>query len=103
MEEIPIKLRCAACNKLAVNAFRLPCCEQSICENCKDSLLLSSLAMLSKNLRLTLCKAKRPFQKHVLSARTNLSKQSFANQTKPYAQPSKSSLERKKRKGKHRK
>ena len=34
MEEIPIKLRCAACNKLAVNAFRLPCCEQSICENC---------------------------------------------------------------------
>jgi hypothetical protein len=48
MEEIPIKLRCAACNKLAVNAFRLPCCEQSICENCKDSF---SLVCVSNNIR----------------------------------------------------
>lgn len=33
-DEIPIKLRCAICSKLAVNAFRLPCCEQAICEIC---------------------------------------------------------------------
>ncbi|KAI9762236.1 MAG: hypothetical protein M4579_000559 [Chaenotheca gracillima] len=37
-DEIPIKLRCATCNKLAVNAFRLPCCDQSICETCQSSL-----------------------------------------------------------------
>ncbi|KAL4920113.1 hypothetical protein BDW62DRAFT_22749 [Aspergillus aurantiobrunneus] len=37
-DEIPFKLRCAICNKLAVNAFRLPCCEQAICENCQTSL-----------------------------------------------------------------
>lgn len=36
-EEIPIKLRCAVCNKLVVNAFGLPCCDQSICGNCKTS------------------------------------------------------------------
>lgn len=35
-DEIPIKLRCAICSRLAVNAFRLPCCEQAICESlCK--------------------------------------------------------------------
>jgi len=33
-DEIPIKLRCANCSKLAFNAFRLPCCEQAICETC---------------------------------------------------------------------
>ncbi|GME34906.1 hypothetical protein GTA08_BOTSDO00643 [Neofusicoccum parvum] len=37
-EEIPIKLRCAICNKLVVNAFGLPCCDQSICGNCQSSL-----------------------------------------------------------------
>ncbi|KAF3386329.1 hypothetical protein F1880_001669 [Penicillium rolfsii] len=37
-DEIPFKLRCATCNKLAVNAFRLPCCDQSICEPCQASL-----------------------------------------------------------------
>ncbi|KAJ5795938.1 uncharacterized protein N7518_004478 [Penicillium psychrosexuale] len=37
-DEIPFKLRCAMCNKLAVNAFRLPCCDQSICETCQASL-----------------------------------------------------------------
>lgn len=34
-DDIPIKLRCAICSKLAVNAFRLPCCEQAICESCE--------------------------------------------------------------------
>jgi hypothetical protein len=33
--EIPFKLRCAICSNLALNAFRLPCCDQSICESCK--------------------------------------------------------------------
>ncbi|CAG7920208.1 unnamed protein product [Penicillium olsonii] len=37
-DEIPFKLRCAICNSLAVNAFRLPCCDQSICETCQASL-----------------------------------------------------------------
>ncbi|KAJ5585595.1 uncharacterized protein N7459_005395 [Penicillium hispanicum] len=37
-DEIPFKLRCAICSKLAVNAFRLPCCDQSICETCQASL-----------------------------------------------------------------
>jgi hypothetical protein len=37
-EDIPAKLRCAICSKLAVNAFRLPCCEQAICESCQSTL-----------------------------------------------------------------
>ncbi|KFX90621.1 hypothetical protein O988_08104, partial [Pseudogymnoascus sp. VKM F-3808] len=37
-DDIPIKLRCAICSKLALNAFRLPCCEQAICEDCQSSL-----------------------------------------------------------------
>jgi hypothetical protein len=37
-EEIPVKLRCATCSKLALNAFRLPCCEQPICETCQSNL-----------------------------------------------------------------
>ena len=35
IDEIPVKLRCAACDKLAVDAFRMPCCDQSICEECE--------------------------------------------------------------------
>jgi len=37
-DDIPAKLRCAICGKLAVNAFRLPCCEQAICEACASAL-----------------------------------------------------------------
>jgi len=33
-DEIPIKLRCASCNRLTVNAFRLPCCDQNVCGSC---------------------------------------------------------------------
>jgi hypothetical protein len=33
-DDIPFKLRCAICNNLAINAFRLPCCDQAICESC---------------------------------------------------------------------
>lgn len=36
-DDIPHKLRCANCSKLAVNAFRLPCCEQAICDSCMHS------------------------------------------------------------------
>ncbi|KAJ5884408.1 hypothetical protein N7504_011980 [Penicillium tannophilum] len=38
-DDIPMKLRCAICNMLAINAFRLPCCDQSICESCQSSLV----------------------------------------------------------------
>lgn len=38
-DDIPTKLRCAICSKLAVNAFKLPCCEQLIDENCEYLLL----------------------------------------------------------------
>ncbi|KAH6604218.1 hypothetical protein Trco_007664, partial [Trichoderma cornu-damae] len=37
-DDIPHKLRCANCSKLAVNALRLPCCEQAICETCHSNL-----------------------------------------------------------------
>ncbi|KAH9884451.1 hypothetical protein F4778DRAFT_763117 [Xylariomycetidae sp. FL2044] len=37
-EDLPAKLRCAVCSKLAINAFRLPCCETAICENCQSTL-----------------------------------------------------------------
>ncbi|KAL4791534.1 hypothetical protein BDV19DRAFT_370339 [Aspergillus venezuelensis] len=64
-DEIPFKLRCAICNKLAVNAFKLPCCDQAICENCQASLpdtcpvcahtpLSSDLCKPNKALRTTL-------------------------------------------------
>jgi hypothetical protein len=32
---IPSKTRCANCSALAFNAFRLPCCDQNICQDCK--------------------------------------------------------------------
>ncbi|KAI9893719.1 MAG: hypothetical protein M1814_005935 [Vezdaea aestivalis] len=37
-EDIPAKLRCSICNTLALDAFRLLCCSQSICEDCHASL-----------------------------------------------------------------
>lgn len=41
LEEIPIKLRCASCNKLAQEAVKLPCCDQNICSDCKIVLLFT--------------------------------------------------------------
>ncbi|KAK3722262.1 hypothetical protein LTR37_002695 [Vermiconidia calcicola] len=38
VEVVPAKLRCASCNKLAANAVKLPCCDQSICELCSRDL-----------------------------------------------------------------
>ncbi|KAI5840013.1 hypothetical protein DFP73DRAFT_194872 [Morchella snyderi] len=38
LPEIPVKLRCTICSELARGASRLPCCEQSICENCHANL-----------------------------------------------------------------
>ncbi|KAI0166032.1 hypothetical protein GGR57DRAFT_444935 [Xylariaceae sp. FL1272] len=37
-DDLPTKLRCAICSKLAVNAYRLPCCETAICQNCQSTL-----------------------------------------------------------------
>lgn len=34
IDEIPPTLRCGSCSKLSVNAFRLPCCDQRLCEAC---------------------------------------------------------------------
>ncbi|KAG9241818.1 pre-mRNA-splicing factor 38B [Calycina marina] len=36
--EVPAKLRCAICSTLAVNAYRLPCCDQAICARCHSTL-----------------------------------------------------------------
>ncbi|KAK3322564.1 hypothetical protein B0H66DRAFT_208612 [Apodospora peruviana] len=37
-EDIPAKLRCAICSHLAIDTFRLPCCEQAICGGCQSKL-----------------------------------------------------------------
>ncbi|OJD28108.1 hypothetical protein ACJ73_00505 [Blastomyces percursus] len=55
-DEIPFKLRCAICNKLAINAFRLPCCDQAICENCQASLPESCPVCAHTPLSADLCK-----------------------------------------------
>ncbi len=34
VDSIPPKLRCANCNKLAVDAVKLPCCDSNICLPC---------------------------------------------------------------------
>lgn len=36
--EIPVKLRCSMCTKLAINAFKLQCCDQAVCQDCQASL-----------------------------------------------------------------
>ncbi|OAX84904.1 hypothetical protein ACJ72_00726 [Emergomyces africanus] len=55
-DEIPFKLRCAICNKLAINAFRLPCCDQAICENCQALLPESCPVCAHTPLSADLCK-----------------------------------------------
>ena len=35
MDVVPAKLRCGSCNKLAIDALKLPCCAQSICQPCE--------------------------------------------------------------------
>ncbi|KAI9712034.1 MAG: hypothetical protein M1820_001743 [Bogoriella megaspora] len=88
--EIPVKLRCAICNKLAVNAFRLPCCDQSICQNCQASLpeicpvcahepLSSDACSIQKALRLT-CKA---FLRSEVKKRDKSRAESAATSTTP--------------------
>ncbi|KAF2426585.1 hypothetical protein EJ08DRAFT_681196 [Tothia fuscella] len=62
--DIPIKFRCAICGRLALNAVRLPCCDQNICDKCQSTLPVScpicahsplspDLAKPLKTLRLT--------------------------------------------------
>src|ERR1700754_1343132 len=41
-EVVPTKLRCAICDKVAFNAFKLPCCDQNICSNCTSHVTISS-------------------------------------------------------------
>ena len=48
-DDIPFKLRCAICNNLAINAFRLPCCDQAICESCMSSSSHLTLRHLHNN------------------------------------------------------
>ncbi len=94
-DDIPFKLRCAICNKLAVNAFRLPCCDQAICENCKRFTTQSrpySLSWLLQKLQ-----ARHPFRIHVPYARIPRSPPTSANPTKPSEQLSRRSFVRKKR------
>ncbi|KXT00121.1 hypothetical protein AC578_3276 [Pseudocercospora eumusae] len=38
VESIPEKLRCATCNKLAIHAVKLGCCDSTICGECNDAL-----------------------------------------------------------------
>ncbi|EGD95832.1 hypothetical protein TESG_03296 [Trichophyton tonsurans CBS 112818] len=55
-DEIPFKLRCAICSKLAWNAFRLPCCDQAICEGCQTALPSSCPVCDHNPLDAELCK-----------------------------------------------
>ncbi|ROV94694.1 hypothetical protein VSDG_06185 [Cytospora chrysosperma] len=56
-DEVPIKLRCAICSKLAVNAFRTPCCEQmalrSTCPVCEHTPISQDDCKPNKSLRMT--------------------------------------------------
>ncbi|EMC98948.1 hypothetical protein BAUCODRAFT_385972 [Baudoinia panamericana UAMH 10762] len=38
IESIPPKLRCGVCNKLAIDAVKLPCCDTSLCLTCSRDL-----------------------------------------------------------------
>ena len=33
--EVPARLKCTICGQLARDAYKLPCCESSICDQCK--------------------------------------------------------------------
>ena len=35
LDEVPTRLRCVHCNRMALYASKLPCCDQNMCENCK--------------------------------------------------------------------
>ncbi|KAI9782339.1 MAG: hypothetical protein M1839_005212 [Geoglossum umbratile] len=60
--DVPTKLRCAICNKLAVNAFRLPCCDQSICETCQSTLPASCPVCEHTPLSAEDCKPNKPLR-----------------------------------------
>ncbi|KAH0544892.1 hypothetical protein FGG08_000972 [Glutinoglossum americanum] len=60
--DVPTKLRCAICNKLAVNAFRLPCCDQSICESCQSTLPASCPVCEHSPLSAEDCKPNKPLR-----------------------------------------
>ena len=35
LDEVPTRLRCVHCNRMALYASKLPCCDQNMCDNCK--------------------------------------------------------------------
>ncbi|KAH9832678.1 hypothetical protein Tdes44962_MAKER00157 [Teratosphaeria destructans] len=37
-DDIPAKFRCASCNQVAVDAVKLPCCDQAVCYACSQTL-----------------------------------------------------------------
>ncbi|KAF2764530.1 hypothetical protein EJ03DRAFT_281861, partial [Teratosphaeria nubilosa] len=37
-DDIPAKFRCASCNQVAVDAVKLPCCDQAVCNACSQTL-----------------------------------------------------------------
>ncbi|KAL8717333.1 MAG: hypothetical protein Q9225_005408 [Loekoesia sp. 1 TL-2023] len=98
MDDIPVKLRCAACNKLATNAFRTPCCDQSICESCQSTLPQACPICLhepvkaedcrpNKTLRMTI----KAFLKKLMTEREKAQKKQAADKaaaTPAAAQPS---------------
>ncbi|KAI5284366.1 hypothetical protein KEM54_001392, partial [Ascosphaera aggregata] len=55
-DDIPFKLRCAICNQLVINAYRLPCCDQAICAGCQSSLPESCPVCAHTPLAADLCK-----------------------------------------------
>jgi hypothetical protein len=96
-EEIPIKLRCAICPKLAVNAFRLPCCETAICESCK---FLSAVARYCLIIDQTVFQVKQVCRAHVPSANIRHCPPRTASRIRRYAQPFASFCARRRRSGK---
>ncbi|KAL9613320.1 MAG: hypothetical protein Q9167_002142 [Letrouitia subvulpina] len=62
MDDIPVKLRCAACNKLAINAYRTPCCDQAICEVCQSNLPQACPVCLHEPVKAEDCRPNKPLR-----------------------------------------
>ncbi|KAL9047075.1 MAG: hypothetical protein Q9214_000256 [Letrouitia sp. 1 TL-2023] len=62
MDDIPVKLRCAACSKLATNAYRTPCCDQAICEDCQSNLPQACPVCLHEPVKAEDCRPNKPLR-----------------------------------------
>ncbi|KAL6235305.1 hypothetical protein BDW75DRAFT_143490 [Aspergillus navahoensis] len=92
-DEIPFKLRCAICNKLAVNAFRLPCCDQAICENCQASLPDTCPVCAHTPISSELCKPNKALRTTLKAfLRTEEKKRERERQERQAAQPATSDV-----------